>query len=110
VGISLVSLCGFFFSAFLCGAPITAGLQLITPPLLRGRMSALFFLCVSLAGIGFGSLIVGLITDHVFADRSAIHLSLAIVASIGLLGGTLSLTFAIRPFRDAMASHAICPP
>jgi MFS family permease len=107
VGVSLVALCGFFFSAFLCGAPITAGLQLITPPLLRGRISALFFLCISLAGIGIGSLIVGLITDHVFADRGAIHLSLAIVASIGLVGGTLSLTFAIRPFRHAIASRDI---
>jgi MFS family permease len=98
----LIALCGFFFTMLLYGAPVTAGLQLITPPELRGRLSAIYFLFLNLTGIGMGSLLVGLLTDHVFGDKKALNLSLASIATVGLLLGATIFLLAKKPFGDAI--------
>lgn len=59
-----------------------AGLQLITPPSLRGRVSALFIVVVNFSGMSLGPILVALITDYVFRSSTAVNLSLAIVTVV----------------------------
>ena len=48
-----------------------AGLQFIFPNRIRGLASAVVILIVNLIGLGLGSLLPGLFTDHLFARRAA---------------------------------------
>lgn len=98
--------------ACLCGAVAAlastspgamAGLQLITPPAQRGRISALFLIIVNLVGVGLGPLVVALLTDDVFRSKAAIHLSIAWVAAIFLPLGGLLFALCLKPFREAVA-------
>ena len=84
---------GYFL---LCAAGPTgyAGVQLPTPPQLRGIMSSLFLIIYSTLGLGIGPLLVGWVSDHVFnrPDQlgAALATSLAILVAIALpfaLGG-----------------------
>jgi MFS family permease len=78
---------------FLLMTPLPAGvaaLQLITPPLLRGRISALYAVVVNFTGLALGPVLVALLTDYVFHSKAAIDVALAIVtvvmASLSALG------------------------
>jgi hypothetical protein len=81
----VVAVFGVCMLMFLLMSPTPAGiarLQLITPPLLRGRISAIFMMVVNFAGLGFGPVLVALLTDYVYRDKAAVNQSLAIVALI----------------------------
>ena len=51
---------------------LTTALQLITPPLMRGRMAAAFVLLGTVVGMGVGPLLIGILSDHVFKRRLGI--------------------------------------
>lgn len=91
-----------FFVSFPFG-PAAAGLQLITPPVMRAQVSAVYLFVVNLTGIGFGGTATALVTDFVYQDDNMLHWSMATVA---LFGGVLAialLALAFKPYRDAMA-------
>src|SRR3546814_9311892 len=46
----------------------TVALQLITPNEYRARVTALYFFVVNLTGLGFGPMLMALLTDHFFHD------------------------------------------
>lgn len=96
-----ICLCGLMFMLTLPTAAGLAGLQLITPPLLRGRISAIFMVIVNFVGLGFGSLSVALFTDYVFADKGAVHLSLLAVTIIFMPVSVLAFGFGRKPFAAA---------
>jgi MFS family permease len=73
---TVISMCLMFFFVSLPTAAGVAALQLVTPSHLRAQVSSVFLLCVNLIGLGFGSFLVGSLTDHVFKSKSAIGLSL----------------------------------
>lgn len=64
-------------------------LQLITPNELRAQIVAVFFLVAQTLSLGFGPTIYALLTDYLFKDDAALHLSMAIVGgtccSLGLI-------------------------
>jgi MFS family permease len=76
---ALVLIAAYYVFAALTTPMGVAVLQEITPPRLRGQVSALFLFMVTLIGMGFGPLSVGLITDFVFDDPADLRYSLAIV-------------------------------
>ena len=57
-----------------------ATLQTITPPHFRGQAGASFLLIGNILGLGFGPLLVALLTDYVFSDQSMVHYSLQVFA------------------------------
>ena len=57
-----------------------ATLQTITPPHFRGQAGASFMLIGNILGLGFGPLLVALLTDYVFMDQSMVHYSLQVFA------------------------------
>jgi MFS family permease len=97
------------FALFVVGGAMpygcaAAALQEITPNRMRGQVTAIYFLCLNLAGIGLGPTVVALFTEKLFGDPRFVGLGLA--ATIGL-SGTLSallLTAARRPYRRSLAS------
>jgi MFS family permease len=109
VGVGAVGLCGLFFCLFLPSAAGPAGLQLITPPLLRGRISALFMMVINLVGLGLGPLAVALFTDRVFHNRSAVGYSLTWLAIIVMPIATAVFGLARRPFA-ALVLRGIAGP
>lgn len=70
-------------SFFLLSMPMmgysAAGVQMITPPRLRGRASATFLFTVTLMGVALGTPTVGLLTDYVFHDPLKLGWALALV-------------------------------
>lgn len=71
-----------------------AVIQLVTPNAMRAQISALYLLVVSLLGMGLGPLLMGAMTDHVFADPAALRFSMAIVSALSLASSAVALAWA----------------
>ncbi len=99
--LGLASLCGLFLCLLLPSAAGPAGLQLVTPPLLRGRISSLFMMVINLLGLGLGPLIVALFTDHVFHNRLAVGHSLCGLTLVVMPIAIAVFGMARRPFAEA---------
>jgi MFS family permease len=82
---------------------LAATIQLIVPARLKGRIISVFYLILSLLGIGVGPLIVGLLTDHVFRDELKVGWSLAAVVFTMLPLALVSFRWSLKPIREAMA-------
>src|SRR3546814_4496337 len=54
----------------------TVALQFITPNEYRARVTALYFFVVNLIGLGFGPMLIALLTDHLFGDDGALRYSI----------------------------------
>lgn len=89
--------------------PGGASLQLIAPPSLRGRLTAIWLLTNSLIGSAAGPLIVAAITEHVYRDPQRIGwamvicITVAAPAGIGLL--LLALPRVQRLLTQSTAAH-----
>lgn len=79
---------GFAFLTSYAG-PAASALQLIAPSHLRGQISAIFIVLVSIVGTGIGPVAVGVVTDAVLRDESKLGLSMIIVLGIA---GAISAT------------------
>ena len=77
-------------------------LQLVTPPELRGQITALGLLGLSIIGAGFGPILVALLTDLVFQDQADIGKSICIVAVASMCAGWLFLRRSLRPIREVV--------
>ena len=82
-------LLGFGF-LFLCsfGGICSASLQLMSPNHLRGRTAAMYVFVLNILGLGLGPLVVGALTEYLFADRQLVGLSIATTVT---LAGAISL-------------------
>jgi MFS family permease len=72
---------GFIFGGmqYIAGA---AAAQLVTPPRLRARITAIYFLAVSVIAIGMGPTIVALFTDYLFRDINYVRYSITLTGAI----------------------------
>ncbi|MCB2047478.1 MAG: MFS transporter [Novosphingobium sp.] len=61
-----------------------AATQVVTPPELRGRVSAIFVLVTGLIGMALGTSLVGFFTDKVLGDPQKVGTSLILLISIVL--------------------------
>ncbi len=92
-----------FFLSFPTGVS-AAAVQDYTPAPLRARVTALYYVAVSLGGVGLGPLVVGMLTDYVFRDESLVGRSLAVSGALcGLLAFVL-ISAAAREFRSRIAA------
>jgi MFS family permease len=107
-----IALCLLAPLSFFASSPYPlagAAIQLIAPNRMRGQLTALFLLVINLVGLGFGPLLIGVLTDYVFANESQLHYSLAGVAAITLPVAALLLTTTLRPLRTLVDSMATLP-
>ena len=99
---------GYFAAIFLpllvlnYGAIGASAVQIVTPPHLRGRISALYLMVISLVGISLGPAIVGALTEFVFRDPKSLGLAMAL--TFGCLGVVVCglFLFGAAGMRDAV--------
>lgn len=73
--------------------PAAAMIQILTPPRLRGRVSALFLLVMNLMGLCLGPTLIGALTDTVLRDPARVGdaIALAFLALSPLAAGVFML-------------------
>ncbi|KTE01753.1 MULTISPECIES: MFS transporter [unclassified Sphingopyxis] len=81
----------------------TVALQFITPNEYRARVTALYFFVVNLVGLGFGPMLMALLTDHLFGDDGALRYSIALVTGIALPLAAIILTAGFSAFARDLA-------
>lgn len=94
----------FFFASFPM-PPSTAVMQIVAPPAMRSRVSALFLGINSLIGMGLGSALIGIANDHWSGGAQGTGLSLAIVAAGAATLAVLVLSLGLSPFRRFVAAE-----
>ncbi|HET6523974.1 MFS transporter [Sphingopyxis sp.] len=78
-------------------------LQLITPNEYRARMTAIYFFVVNLVGLGFGPMLIALLTDNLFQDESALRYSIAVVAAAAFPLAAIILTWGFKGYARELA-------
>jgi MFS family permease len=92
------------FSFFLFGAGPLA-IQEIAPSPMRGQFAALYTGILSLLGAGCGPVAIGVLTDYVFRDPSAVGHSIGIVCLACGAIATVLFRIGYGPYRDTL-KHA----
>ncbi len=88
---------------FLGTIPFGAGVStfpLITPNRMRAQVLAFYLLVANLLGYSAGPIFIAWLTDKVFADPSAINLSLAIAPPLTMVVGLFLIFIALKPHRQ----------
>lgn len=81
----MVALFGCYMVCILASSSIgPAAAQVVTPPELRGRISAIFVLVTGLLGMVLGTVSIGFLTDKVLGDPLKVGTSLLIYTVVGL--------------------------
>ena len=97
-------------AVFFIGLPIGCGyaaVQLIFPNQARGLVSAIVIFAVALIGLGFGSLLPGLLNDHLFHDELRIGASISITVVLAVVIGLGAGLATLAPYRrDYRTVHA----
>lgn len=81
--------------------------QVVTPPYLRGRVSAMYVLATGLIAMAGGPPFVGLVTDRVLGDEKLVGVSLIISVFVILLPAALLFAFGRSAMRRAIAASAV---
>ncbi|TVV77302.1 MFS transporter [Sphingomonas solaris] len=97
------------YGAFMALILSTAGLgpsivQVVTPPLLRGRVSALYVLVTGIIALAGGPVLVGLITDLVLGDEKRVGTSLILIVIAVLLPAALLFRLGGATMRRSLAT------
>jgi MFS family permease len=95
VGGALACYFALYGSLNFAGAPGYGGVQALTPTRHRGVMTALFLCTQLIVGAGFGPLLVGLLSDHVYPGGHRLGQSIATAVAIAAVLG-VPLAFAGR--------------
>ncbi|MEA3150681.1 MAG: hypothetical protein QOD56_1620 [Gammaproteobacteria bacterium] len=97
IAISLLA-AGTFFATFALPSSTTA-MQLVAPPNMRARVSAMFLFCNSLFGLALGAFLVGVLNDRVFKavgqSLTTVVAGASVFAVITLAAGTPALRRAL---------------
>lgn len=88
-----------------CLAYLTAAAQVVTPPHLRGRITALVTIPLALVG-SLGPLAVGLLTDRLFGDGAKLGWSLALVMATMIPLALVCLRMCLPALRAAVDANA----
>lgn len=78
-------------------------LQIVTPNRMRGLITSIYIVLVTLIGLCIAPICVAFFTDVVFADEGRVGDALAIVCSASALGGMLALGACLRSYRALLA-------
>ncbi len=80
--LAVAGLACFYFFAVMPISAATAALQLMTPPQMRGQVTAIFLAAVSLVGVGVGPTLVALLTDYAYGGPAGLRYSLATISAV----------------------------
>jgi MFS family permease len=90
-----------FFSSMPFGlAP--AAIQQLLPNAMRGQASAIYLFVINLIGLGLGPTIVAVLTEDVFQDKKAVHLSLLVAGVSAHLCAAILLWRGLKYYRRSL--------
>ena len=90
-----------FFSSMPFGlAP--AAIQQLMPNTMRGQASAIYLFVINLIGLGLGPTIVATLTQDVFQDKNAVHLSLLVVGVSAHVCAAVLLWRGLKHYRRSL--------
>ncbi|MFT3754488.1 MAG: MFS transporter [Pseudoxanthomonas sp.] len=104
-----IALVAIALTTFFLGMPVALAppiLQSVTPNRLRGQVTSIYLLMISLIGLGMGPYLVAVFTDQVFHDELKVGLSLGLVCALAALLGALCLFLAAKPYRRLLDAQA----
>jgi MFS family permease len=90
----------FFMSVPFGVAP--AAIQQMMPNNMRAQATALYLFVINLIGMGIGPTIVATLTEDVFGDKKAVHLSLLVVGVVSYAIAVVLLCAALKPYRRSL--------
>jgi MFS family permease len=90
----------FFMSAPFGVAP--AAIQRMMPNMMRAQATAFYLFAINLIGIGLGPTVVAALTEDVFGDKKAVHLSLLVVGAFTFASASVLLWFGLKPYRRSL--------
>ena len=90
----------FFMSMPFGVAP--AAIQQMMPNTMRAQATALYLFVINLVGIGLGPTIVAALTEKVFRDTQAVHLSLLAVGAGSFTLAIVLLWAGMKPYRRSL--------
>ncbi len=79
-----------------------AAIQQMMPNTMRAQATAVYLFVINLVGIGLGPTVVAALTEDVFHDKNAVHLSLLVVGVGAFCAAILLLWAALRPYRRSL--------
>jgi MFS family permease len=84
--------------------PIMAmSMQIIAPPQLRGRMSAIYLFMGNILAAAIGPVTVAVFTDHLYRDENLLGMSIITNTLIMVPLAATCLWLAIKPYRTSLA-------
>jgi MFS family permease len=90
-----------FFSSMPFGlAP--AAIQQLLPNTMRGQASAIYLFVLNLIGLGIGPTLIAVLTEDVFQDKQAVHLSLLIAGLFAHVTAVVLLWLGLKPYRASL--------
>jgi hypothetical protein len=90
-----------------CFGPALATMQMISPPLMRGRFGALGVLAANVGGLTLGPLMIGTLTDYVFRDSQSIGFSIAVANAVLGPASAALVWWARRPFVELLVEKKV---
>ncbi len=79
-----------------------AAIQQMMPNNMRAQATALYLFVINLVGMGIGPTIVATLTEDVFHDKKAVHLSLLVVGAVSYALAVILLWAALKPYRRSL--------
>ncbi|NGM51359.1 MFS transporter [Caulobacter sp. 602-2] len=76
-----------------------AGLQPLSPPPLRPAMNGLYLAFVTVAGLGFGPLLTGLVSDRLFTGPHGLAMALALVTVLAATLAVMAAALGAKAWR-----------
>ena len=92
-------------SLAMISAVAPTALMNITPGEIRGQVTAIYFLIISVAGLFLGPMTVGLLSDYVMAE-DGLHYSVALVPVIYGIPALFLIRWALRGYREKLQSNS----
>ena len=74
-------------------------MQQLMPNTLRGQASAIYLFVVNLIGLGLGPTLVATLTQDVFQDKNAVHLSLLVAGVSAQVCAAVLLWRGLKHYR-----------
>ena len=98
VNVATTLLAAAMFFASTPMPPSTAVMQILPPPAMRGRVSAIFLFLNSFAGLALGTAVVGILNDQLFVTSDGVAMSLATFVACASIMAVFLLNLGRKPF------------
>jgi MFS family permease len=83
---------------------IGAAIQIMSPARMRGQLTALYYLVISLIGMAIGPTAVAFLTERVFESLYMVGFSIAIIGAASQLLAFVFYFLALKPYQRAIAA------